>query len=146
MQFQKGQIGNPAGRPRGSRKQASFRIREVLEQRADELVDKGIEMALAGNIAAIRLCLNRLVPARANEPFFCDMPRLEKAADAVDALARLLSAAAAGDVTVDQAAKLARVISLYVNALEEHEFEDRLAKLERADLEGFADASNHMQS
>jgi len=142
MQFQKSQSGNPAGRPRGLRHQASIRMQEMLEQGADEFADKVAKMALAGNIGALRMCLDRLVPARATEPFFCEIPRLEKAADAVGAFASLVSAAAAGDVTADQANKLARVISLYVNALEAHDFEDRLAKLERADLKHFAGASN----
>jgi hypothetical protein len=99
MQFQKGRSGNPAGRPRGSRNKASIRMQAMLEQKAEQLVEKVVEMALAGNIGALRLCLDRLVPTRTNEPLVCEMPRLEKAADAVDAIAGLASAAAAGDVT-----------------------------------------------
>src|ERR1700675_4878989 len=83
MQFQKGQSGNPAGRPRGSRNRASIRMQEMLEQKAEELVTKVIELATAGNIGALRLCLDRLVPARKNEPLVCEMPPLAKAADAV---------------------------------------------------------------
>ena len=61
-------------------------------------------------------------------------------------MAGLASAAATGDVTADEAAKLAKVISLYVNTLEAHHFEDRLAKLERVDLKRVAYARNYMQS
>jgi hypothetical protein len=68
MQFQKGQSGNLAGRPRGSRNKASLRMQEMLEQRAEELVNKLVAMAIAGNIGALRLCLDRLVPARRDEP------------------------------------------------------------------------------
>ena len=134
MQFQKGQSGNPAGRPRGSRNKASLRMQEMLEQKADALVKKVVKMALAGNIGALRLCLDRLAPTRKNEPLFCEMPPLQKASDAVAAIAGVASAAVAGDVTADEAAKLAKVISLYVNTLEAHNFEDRLLRLERADL------------
>ena len=98
MQFQKGQSGNPAGRPRGSRNKASLRMQEMLEQRAEELVNKLVAMAIAGNIGALRLCLDRLVPARRDEPLFCELPPLAKAADAVAATAAIVSAAAAGDV------------------------------------------------
>src|SRR6266852_188880 len=142
MQFQKGQSGNPAGRPRGSRNMASIRMQEMLEQKAEQLVEKVVELAIAGNIGALRLCLDRLVPTRTNEPLVCEMPRLEKAADAVGAIAGLASAAAAGDVTADEAAKLAKVISLYVNTLEVHNFEDRLAQLEHADLKRVRDMSH----
>ena len=143
MQFQKGQSGNPAGRPRGSRNKASLRMQEMLEQRAEELVNKLVAMAIAGNIGALRLCLDRLVPARRNEPLFCELPPLAKAADAaVAATAAIVSAATAGDVTADEAAKLAKVISLYIDSLEAHQFEDRLAKLEGADLERGVQVTN----
>jgi hypothetical protein len=142
MKFQKGQSGNPAGRPRGSRNKATIRLHELLEQKAEQIVKKAVGMAIAGNIGALRLCLDRLVPPRANRPVVCEVPRLEKAADAVGAIAGLASAATAGDVSADEAAKLAKVVSLYVNALEAREFEDRLAKLERADIKRVADVSN----
>jgi hypothetical protein len=48
--------------------------------------------------------LDRLLPTRKNEPVICEMAPLEKAADAVTA--------------ADEAAKLAKVIGLYVNSLE----------------------------
>ncbi len=142
MQFQKGQSGNPAGRPRGSRNKASLRMQELLEEKAEELVNKVVEIALAGNIAALRLCLDRVAPARRNEPFLCELPPLHKAADAVAAMSGIASAAVAGDVTADDAAKLAKLISLYVNALEAHQFEEQLVKLERADLERVKDLSH----
>ncbi len=69
------------------------------------------------------------------------MVPLEKAADAVTAIAGIEAAAAAGDVTADEAAKLAKVIGLYVNSLEARDFEDRLARLERADLKRRAEVS-----
>jgi hypothetical protein len=142
MQFQKGQSGNPAGRPRGSRNKASVRMQEMLEQKAEQLVNKVVEMAIAGNIGALRLCLDRIVPARKNEALLCELPPLAKAADAVAAIAAIASAAVAGDVTADEAAKLAKVISLYVNTLEAHRFEDQLVKLERADLKRVTDMSH----
>jgi hypothetical protein len=46
-------------------------MQEMLEQGADKFADKVAKMALAGNIGALRMCLDRLVPARATEPFFC---------------------------------------------------------------------------
>jgi hypothetical protein len=109
-------------------------MHEKLEEKAEELVNTAVTLAMAGNVGAFRLCLERLLPARKNEPLLCEMPPLAKAADAVAAIAGIASAAVAGDVTADEAAKVAKVISLYVNTLEAHEFEGRLAQLERADL------------
>ncbi len=81
----------------------------------------------------------KLLPTHKNEPLFCEIPPLAKAADAVAAIA---SAALAGDVTADEAAKLTKVMSLYVKALEANEFEDRLALLERTDLKRMGEVRN----
>jgi len=54
MQFQKGQSGNPAARPRGSRDKASIRLQEMLEQTAEKPFNRAVELAMAGNIAALR--------------------------------------------------------------------------------------------
>jgi hypothetical protein len=141
MQFQKGQSGNPAGRPRGSRNKATIRMQEMLQEKTEELVSKAIALAIAGNVGALRLCFDRLAAPK-NEPLLCGMPPLAKAADAVAAVAGIASAAVAGEVTADEAAKLTKVISHYVNTLEAHEFEDRLAQLERADLQRLGAARN----
>ena len=62
MSFQKGQSGNPAGRPKGS-KDKRTELRELLTPHAPALIDKAIEMALDGDTAAMKMCLDRIIPA-----------------------------------------------------------------------------------
>jgi Family of unknown function (DUF5681) len=64
MQFQKGQSGNPAGRPFGSRNKATVLMEGLLEGEAEAIARKAIEMAKGGDMAAIRMCMDRLAPAR----------------------------------------------------------------------------------
>jgi hypothetical protein len=45
MPFQKGQSGNPAGRPRGSRNRPGARVQSLLEGKAEDVARKVIEMA-----------------------------------------------------------------------------------------------------
>ena len=59
--FTKGQSGNPAGRPIGS-KNKSTQFRELLEDDLPELVSVLREKALEGDMNAMRLLLERLVP------------------------------------------------------------------------------------
>ena len=68
MQFQKGQSGNPAGRPRGSRNRASVLVHSLLENEAEDLARMTIEIAKRGNIAAMRMCMDRIAPARKVDP------------------------------------------------------------------------------
>jgi Family of unknown function (DUF5681) len=65
--FRKGQSGNPAGRPKGIQDKR-VNLRKLLEPHAEALVEKAVALALEGDTTALRLCLERLVPAyRAQE-------------------------------------------------------------------------------
>ena len=59
--FTKGQSGNPAGRPVGS-KNKSTHFRELLEDDLPALVSELRDKALEGDMNAMRLLLERLVP------------------------------------------------------------------------------------
>jgi uncharacterized protein DUF5681 len=130
MPFQKGESGNPAGRPRGVRNRATILMQNLLADDAETIARKAIELAKDGDIAAIRMCMDRLAPARKDEPVVLDLPPLDTAADTVAASARIVAAVAAGDLTPSEAADLAKVIDIYVRALETRSFEERLTKLE----------------
>ena len=132
MQFHNGQSGNPAGRPRGSRNKATILLQNLLAGDAEAIARKAIDMAKAGDIAAIRICMDRLAPARKHDPIVCELPPLAKAADTVAAVGTIVAAVAAGDLMPSEAAHLAKVIDLYLRALATTSFEERLAKLESA--------------
>ena len=132
MPFQKGQSGNPAGRPRGSRNRATILFENLLEGDSEAIARKAIELAKEGDIAAIRICLDRLAPARKNDPVVFELPPLGKAADTVAAAARIVAAVAAGELAPSEAADLAKVIDFYMRALATTGFEARLTELEGA--------------
>ena len=132
MPFQKGESGNPAGRPRGARNRTTVLLEDLFAEDAEAIARKAIELAKAGEIAALRMCLDRLVPARKDEPVVFDLPPLDSAADSVAAAPRIVAAVADGDLTPSQAVDLAKVIDVYVGALATKSFEERLNKLESA--------------
>jgi Family of unknown function (DUF5681) len=112
MQFQKGQSGNPAGRPRGSRNRTTILMQGLLAERAEAIGRKVIQLAEDGDMAAIRICVDRLAPAPRDEPVDIKLPPLEKPADSVAAAATIVAGVAAGDLTPSQAAQLAKVIDV----------------------------------
>lgn len=61
MAFQQGQSGNPNGRPAGSKNRRS-QLAKLLEPYAEELIAKAVELARAGDVNALRLCIERLIP------------------------------------------------------------------------------------
>jgi hypothetical protein len=58
--FQPGQSGNPSGRPKGARNKATLVVEALLENEAEALTRKVIDLALEGSMPALRLCLERL--------------------------------------------------------------------------------------
>jgi hypothetical protein len=130
MPFEKGESGNPAGRPRGSRNRATLLMESLLADDAEAIGRKAIAMAKQGDMAAIRLCMDRLAPARKGEPVAFELPPLDKPADSVAAAAEIVAAVAAGELTPSEAADLAKVIDVYVRAVATKAFDERLTKLE----------------
>jgi len=97
------------------------------------LTRKAVELALAGDPAALRLCLERIVgPYRERAVEFV-VPPIRSAGDLTGAMAALAEAAAQGAVTPREAMQLAHVVDAYVRAVEATEFEQRLRALEAAD-------------
>jgi F0F1-type ATP synthase gamma subunit len=102
-----------------------------LSERAEGIARKVIELAEEGDMAAIRVCMERLVPPIKHQPVAVELPPMEKAADSVEAVARIAAAVAAGDLTAAEAAELAKVVNVYVGALASQGFEERLSALEK---------------
>jgi hypothetical protein len=131
MQFHKGESGNPAGRPRGSLNRTTVLMQSLLEANAEAIARKAIDLATGGDLTAIRICFDRLVPARKHEPIALELPRLDTAADTVTAASTIVAAVAAGELAPSEAADIAKAVDIYVRALATQQFEERLAKLER---------------
>lgn len=121
--------GNP-GKPRGARHKATQAALALLDGEAGALTRKAVEMALAGDTTALRLCLERIAPPRRDAPVQFDLPPMESALDAARAAAAVLEAVAAGDLTPTEGAHLMGLVETYRRTLETSELEARVAALE----------------
>jgi hypothetical protein len=130
--FAKGQSGNPSGKPKGCRNASTILFDELLKDNAKELIEKAIEMAKGGDGPAMRLCIERLAPARKDRPVWFDLPEMKEAKDAVKASAAIVAAVANGDLTPMEASELGKLVDSYARTLQTVEFEERLSKLEKA--------------
>src|SRR5215467_2633815 len=130
--FSKGQSGNPSGKPKGCRNATTILFDELLKSNATELIEKVIEMGKGGDGPALRLCIERLAPARKDRPVWFDLPQMKEARDAVNASAAIVAAVAAGDLTPSEASELSKVVDSYARTLQAAEFEERILKIEKA--------------
>jgi len=129
--FPKGQSGNPAGKPKGTRNKASIIVEQLLEGEAAALTRRAIQVAMEGNPVMLKVTLDRLAPPRRDRPVPFRLPKLTSAADAVKAVGAIVEAVAAGDLTPGEAAELGKLVEAYTKTLEATEFEARLAALEQ---------------
>ena len=77
----KGQSGNPAGRPRRPRMGSAIAVQLALESEAEALGRKAVELALGGDAAALRLCLDRLMPLRRDRAVALALPSVRGAGE-----------------------------------------------------------------
>jgi hypothetical protein len=106
MRFTKGHSGNPKGRPIGSLNKHS-RLAVLLESHAEALINKTVELALAGDINALRLCIERLMPKAQRESLSVVLPDITQTETSSTALlAHEIIKSLAGDVVTIEQAKL----------------------------------------
>jgi hypothetical protein len=122
-------VGNP-GKPRGARHRATQAALALLEGEAEALTRKAVETALAGDTAALRLCLERIAPPRKDAPITFTLPAMATAADAAKAAGAVLSSVADGDMTPLEGVQVMGLIESFRKALETCELEARVAALE----------------
>lgn len=102
----------------------------LLDGEAEAMVRTVIEKAKQGDMVALRLCLDRIVPPRRDWPVHFTIPEMNSADAASKAMGALASALACGELTPTEAAELSSVIHTYVKAIEATEIERRLEALE----------------
>jgi hypothetical protein len=88
------------GKPKGARNRATLAAEALLEGEARALTRKAVEMALAGDVAALRLCVERIIPPRKDRAVRLALPRIETVEDAREAVNVVLAAVAEGEITL----------------------------------------------
>jgi hypothetical protein len=111
MTFKPGQSGNPAGRAVGSRNKKTLAAEARLFEHAQELVDNLVERAKNGEPAAMRLAMERILPAGRGRPLPIELPPVRSAADADAAAAVIMDALKQGALSAREAVDLINVVA-----------------------------------
>ena len=119
-------LGN-SGKPKGTRHKATLAAMALLDGEAEALSRKVVELALEDDTMALRLCLERIAPPRKDAPVTFDLPPMQSAADAAQAV---LNAVADGDLTPTEGAHIMALVETYLRTLETSSLEARVVALE----------------
>src|SRR5258705_5458931 len=79
--FAKGPSNRPTGRRAGSRNKKTLAAAVLLEGEAEALTRRAVELALAGDPTAMRLCIERILPPCRERAVRFALPPIESAAD-----------------------------------------------------------------
>lgn len=145
--FQKGQSGNPNGRPPGPSKLTKA-VRERIEAECDPVgflssVMKGEPQAyvegdseafhtpsLEQRLSAARTLAGKLCPDAKDRPISFEVGKITGPKDALQAMARVVSAMGEGNLTPVEATSVMNVVNVYLTAWECSEMEARIKALE----------------
>jgi len=91
---------------------------------------RAIDLALAGDLGALRICLDRILPPRKDRPVAFEIPPITTIEDAPKVMAAVTAAVAQGGLTVREASDVAQLVEAYVRSVEASDLEKRLREIE----------------
>jgi hypothetical protein len=129
-QFKNGSSGNPAGRPAGSRNKTTLVCEQLLEGEAEELIRKLVEKAKEGNIQALGMCLDRLLPARKERCINLESRPISSLHDLAIQFQDVIAAVADGKITPGEGESMSNILTSQAQTLERVNLEQRVSELE----------------
>lgn len=130
--FQPGQSGNPQGKKKGTSNKRT-QLAKLLIPHAEDLIAKVVELAKAGDVNALRICLDKLLPRPKDEAVEFELPvgDLKKNNSLLLVGERLIETVANGEISPEQAKTIAAVLDTQRKTIEIVEIEARLSELEK---------------
>ena len=119
--------GNGGRRP-GSKNQSTLILAAISDGDKEGLLRKGLELAKVGDVAMLKFFLSRMLPRERS--IIIDLPKMESADDAVEALGAITSAVCEGKITTREAAQLAALVNSYSRAIDMADLVKRIDALE----------------
>lgn len=129
--FKPGQSGNPKGKPKGARNAVLVALDKVGAAEAEAVLKAAVEAAKKGDPRSCELILSRVWPLRRGRPVALDLPPLRSPADLTKAVAAVVAAVAAGQVTAEEGQAVAGLLDLHRRAVETADLDARLTALEK---------------
>ncbi len=118
------------GRPPGSRNKVASVCQDTLERHAEILTNKCVYLALQGNLTALRLCMERLTPARRQRVLHFKLPPLKSIADLAAASESVVRGVTRGQLTTAEGQAFSGMLEGRCRIIETNELCPRVQALE----------------
>jgi len=120
------------GRPPGSRNRVANAQQQTLEEHAETLTKKCVHLALQGNTTAMRLCMERLLPARRQRVLQFKLPAIKTMADVASASETVVRGVTCGLLTPGEGQAFTVMLDGRRRMIETQELELRIRALEES--------------
>ena len=118
------------GRPRGSRNRVARVCQDTLDSHAENLIKKCVVLAYQGNTTAMRLCMERLMPARRQRTLQFKLPPIKTITDVAVASESVVSGVARGQLTPAEGQAFSGMLEDRRRVIETQHQEPRIRALE----------------
>jgi hypothetical protein len=108
------------------------KLSELLEAEGENLVRACIERGRAGDSAALRMALDRLIPTARENCIKVELPPVESVGDVPRAIARVVSSVAGGELAPSEGTALVGMLSAMRAAYEAIDLAARITAIELA--------------
>ena len=88
-----------SGRPKGARNHKTVAIESLLEGQAKALTQAAISKALEGDSVALRLCMDRIMPAPKDKRIKVQLPSISSPRDLLKAASDVMISVQSGELT-----------------------------------------------
>lgn len=129
--FKPGQSGNPDGPKKGRRHPAFAALDQIGQENAERIVQAVTASALGGDMRAAEIMLRRVWPERKGRPLSLSLPALTDAADLSAAMATVIQAVTAGEITPEEGQALSALIEAQRKTIETHDLAARMDAIEQ---------------
>lgn len=128
--YKKGESGNPAGKKPGTLNKRT-RLAKLLEAHAEKLIDKTVELALDGEVNALRLCIERLIPKATSQQVEIDIKDFDiENLDNLSAVGKqIITATTSGIISPDEARQMMGVLDAQRKLVEHVDMGKKLDEL-----------------
>jgi hypothetical protein len=118
------------GRPPGSRNKVARVCQDTLDSHAENLTKKCVLQAFQGNPTAMRLCMERLMPARRQRALHFNLPPVKTIADVAAASESVVRGVARGQLTPAEGQAFSVMLDGRRRMIETEELDQRIRALE----------------
>ena len=120
-----------SGRPKGARNRKTLAIESLLEGQGEALTQTAISKALEGDSVALRLCIDRIIPAPKDKRIKVQLPSISSSRDLLKAARDVVNSVQSGELTPLEGEKVMALLERFQKLFVSVDLVERIEALEQ---------------